>query len=100
MIRRVNECERIPSWHRIAYYDVMRRQSVCLPIGLHLIARAIRRIWEWSHAYRPSRLEKMLIEAKRKGQREGEKWWERRDVHNDSLDAMRYAMAGIPRKKP
>jgi hypothetical protein len=54
-------------YHRTAYFDVVRRQDRTAIIGLHLIVRLCRRIWEWSYCYRESNLENLLNDAFCKG---------------------------------
>lgn len=63
MKRHRHEGEMMPRGYRIAYMDHMRRRDVCYPIGIHLIARLIRRIHEWSYRYRPSAMERMVSKA-------------------------------------
>ena len=55
----------IPPWHRIAYRDCAQLCAVAYPIGLHLVMRFFRRVWEWSYRYKPSRLERQFRKARR-----------------------------------
>lgn len=55
------EC--IPRFYRIAYLDLCSFCYTCYPIGIHLIARIVRRIWEWSFCYRSSRIERIVERA-------------------------------------
>lgn len=49
--------EDIPWGYRIAYIDYAIPAAVTYPIGVHLIAMASRRVWEWSFRYRQSAFE-------------------------------------------
>lgn len=49
-------------WYRVAYYLPYKDYYVLYPIGLHLIVRFVRRLWEWSFYYKLSKLESMLEE--------------------------------------
>lgn len=51
------QCEEIPRGYRVAYCDYWRDVDICYPIGIHWIARMIRRIWEWSLNSKPSKHE-------------------------------------------
>lgn len=53
----------VPRGYRIAHLVHSRPLYIACPIGLHLIARAIHRIWEWTLCYRPSRLEQIMNNA-------------------------------------
>lgn len=46
-----------PKWHRVAYLKYNCAVTVLYPIGIHLLVRWKRRLWEWSLRYRPSRHE-------------------------------------------
>lgn len=59
--RLMGECT--PRFYRVAWFDFMRGYDVCYPIGIHLIARGIRRLWEWSHRYNESKLELLVCDA-------------------------------------
>ena len=67
LCRHVEDGERVPPWYRIAYEDVCARRRVAYPIGIHLVARFCRRVWGWSHRYKPGWLEKQLREAESRG---------------------------------
>jgi hypothetical protein len=54
----------IPCGYRIAYLDFPSRYAVAYPIGLHWIARAVRRAWELSYVYSPSRLEGLMMRCR------------------------------------
>lgn len=69
--REVLQGSRIPPWHRIAYRDFFRDCAVAYPIGLHIVVKLCRRVWEWSYRYRPSRLEQMLADIRKFSYREG-----------------------------
>ena len=76
---------RIPRFHRIAYRDIAMQWAVCFPIGLHFIVRFFRRVWEWSHRYRPSDFEKRLAEVRLEVMRE---WTSRlADLARERLDS-------------
>lgn len=55
--KRIMYGERIPDYHRVAYYDCLTAYGYAYPIGLHIIVKWIRRFWEWSLIYNCSRLE-------------------------------------------
>lgn len=61
--------ERMPRGYRTAWYNYDMQFDACYPIGIHLIARWIHRIWEWTYLYNPSKLESLLIEAANKARR-------------------------------
>ena len=44
--REVLQGARIPPWHRIAYRDFFRDCAVAYPIGLHIVVKLCRRVWE------------------------------------------------------
>jgi hypothetical protein len=67
----VNEGEIRPVGYRAAYANFASFSFACYPIGLHLIFRLKRRIWEWSCRYSPSKFEKMQRRAFMEGKREG-----------------------------
>lgn len=58
--------ERLPRGYRIAYLDFMRGRAAAYPIGIHLIVRLARRLWEATFRYSPSRLEKLMIKLRAK----------------------------------
>lgn len=60
--------EVIPSTHRVAYYDFLRDFAICYPVGIHLLVRLARRIWEWSFKYSPSKMEMKMREQYKNGQ--------------------------------
>lgn len=66
-LRRLMAGEQVPRWYRVAYWDVPYQETVCCPVGLHLLVRLCRRLWEWSYAYRPSWMESLLSEAWHRG---------------------------------
>lgn len=50
-MKRIHHSEKIPRFHRIAYYDFLRDEAVCAIIGWHLIVRLVYRVWAWSFRY-------------------------------------------------
>ena len=58
---------RIPPWHRIAYRDFGLDCAIAYPIGLHVVVKLCRRVWEWSYRYWPSRLEQLHSKARIEG---------------------------------
>ncbi len=75
LLRRSSICETIPPWFRFAYMDIFVDEMVIAPIGIHLLVRLYRRIWEWSYRYKPSKFESRyllrLIQAKQDAYRQG-----------------------------
>ncbi len=69
--RRVMEGEQIPTGYRIAYRERIWGDTICYPIGVHLLARWVRRIWEQSFRYRPSKFEAILAEVAREAYKKG-----------------------------
>ncbi len=63
--------EKLPRGYRIACWDMVSYSAVIYPFGLHWIARAVRRLWEWSWACTPSKFEELLQEAWTAGRKEG-----------------------------
>src|SRR5690606_18860978 len=59
----IHDGDAIPWGYRIAYRDVLSWHAVAYPIGIHLIARLVRRVWELSFRYRPSALENLISKA-------------------------------------
>lgn len=56
LVKKINEGEIIPAWYGVAWKDWMRREAVCMPIGVNLIAQLARWIYfEVKHGSRPMR---------------------------------------------
>lgn len=53
----------IPRGFRVAYYDIMNHVGHCYPIGLHLVVMFIRRLWQISYWWSPSRLDRLIQKA-------------------------------------
>lgn len=68
--------ERPPRGYRLAYENLWKRERVCYPIGIHLIAMAIHRIWELTFWWSPSRLERLIWDADQKGYERARKQFE------------------------
>lgn len=69
-------------WKRIAYYNIDEQCAIAYPIGIHLLARWIRRIYEWSFKYKKSKFEKMLDKSFYQGRESG------REHHQALFDRM------------
>jgi len=70
-LRTVKPLEKYPTGMRVCWFNVVRDEAVCTYLGLHLLFRWPHRLWEWSILYRPSRLEKALMDAYNAGYWEG-----------------------------
>ena len=54
MIVRLGEGFIVPRFYGVAWTDYMRRQAICLPIPLNVIAGYARGVWFWlKYDYRP-----------------------------------------------
>lgn len=77
-----------PRFYRVAYscWD----HDVCYPLGIHLLVRAGRRIWEWSHHYRHSAFERRIRQAYLFGRQSAQEDLERltRRRMQETLDRM------------
>lgn len=73
ILKKVNVLGKPPVGYRVAYFKYDRPINVYAPIGIHLAVRFVRRVWEWSLRYRPSKLEKMHDEIASRHLREGRK---------------------------
>lgn len=51
---------KMPVGYRVAYLRYDTNTFVLCPIGLHLLVRWVRRVWEWSFQYRPSAFERAM----------------------------------------
>lgn len=69
--REVLHGARIPPWHRIAYRDFVLDCAIAYPIGLHLVVKLCRRVWEWSYRYTPSRQDRLHSKSRIEGYRYG-----------------------------
>lgn len=45
IVKRINEGQMLPAFYGIAWYEDYRREAVCLPIPLNLVATIGREIW-------------------------------------------------------
>lgn len=69
--QQLKDGERMPRWYRMAYFSWSDRCYIVAPIGIHLLVRIKRRLWEWSFIYRPSRLEVQMRAAVHTGYKAG-----------------------------
>lgn len=61
--RDVRHGEQVPRGYRIAWYDPIRQRSVAYPIGFHVVAWAIRYVWNLTYIQtRPDAFEKRCVE--------------------------------------
>ena len=67
----VYEGEIRPKYYRASYANFSSFSYACYPIGLHLLFRLKRRIWEWSCRYNSSKYEQAIRRAYMEGKREG-----------------------------
>lgn len=74
--RMQDEMSRLPTGYRIAFYDLYSLRAVAYPIGLHLVAKFVRRIWEWSLRYRFSKMELFVDERVHEAVIEERSFWE------------------------
>lgn len=51
----------IPWTHRYVWRDPYRNGSVCLPMGIHWAVRTARRLWWWTHQWRPDAWEREFL---------------------------------------
>ena len=56
LVKRIREGEMIPSWYGVAWDDWMRREAVCLPFGVNIVAQFARAVYfEVKHGNRAMR---------------------------------------------
>jgi hypothetical protein len=41
IIKRIDDCGMLPAWYGIAWRDHYKLEWICLPVGLHIVARII-----------------------------------------------------------
>ena len=67
--RRMAPGDKMPRFQRIAYFDHRQLLAITVLIGPHWVVKLIRRIWERSLLYRPSRFERYLDDC--------HSWWQK-----------------------
>lgn len=68
LVKYVGEYEIIPAGYRIAWRSYSRMKGVCFPIGIHLIAMLLHRLWILTYRWpRPDWLERRDCEMMAKG---------------------------------
>lgn len=48
VVKEVMRGEMIPPWYGVAWISMGRDSAMCLPIGLNLLAAAVRGVWVWA----------------------------------------------------
>ncbi|HVN79662.1 MAG TPA: hypothetical protein VMW38_11745 [Terriglobia bacterium] len=66
----IGQGEMLPRFYRVAYYDPCRELAVCFPFGIHWIVMFAHWLYEATIIYNPTRLEKYIQEAYRRGKAE------------------------------
>lgn len=88
MIRKyVQLGEQTPAYYRIAWYDWFEYRGVAYPIGIHLMMKLLRRLWEWSHQYRPSKIEYAVRFSRSQGYNEGYEAGYKAGIEKNAVDA-------------